>query len=226
PQDIKTALGTGGARLELARQRAVEAADGDEDLHQVLLRHRRKEIQIALDQSGLRDYRERMLAFGQDLENLPGDPELSLDRLIAIGVRADGDRARHVARLRELGAQQLRSVGLREQLGLEVEPRRELEVGVARAGVTVVTHYAVRDEVLGLRGDVVEPHRFAERLDADYPQLGFALHGLARYFALAEDRGVHAVEEPQMLAQTTEEADDAYGLGYVAVYVLHSEAEA
>ena len=137
PENVHSPLRAGGARLQLARERAVEAGDGDKDLHQVLLRHRREQVQVALDQGGLGHHRERMLAFGEDLDDLPGDPEFSLDRLVAVGIRADGDRARHVARLRELGAQQLGRVGLREQLSLEVEPRRELEVRMARAGVAV-----------------------------------------------------------------------------------------
>src|SRR4051812_11416383 len=78
-----------------------------------------------------------MVAFGEHLEDLARDAVLALDRLVAVGVRPKRDRARLVAGLRELLAQQLRGIGLGEELGLEVESRRELEVAVARAGIAV-----------------------------------------------------------------------------------------
>src|SRR5712692_1762951 len=78
-----------------------------------------------------------MLEFRQDFENASRNPVLALDRLVAVGIGAERNGARPVARPGELLAQQLRRVGLGEELGLEVESRRELEVGMARAGVAV-----------------------------------------------------------------------------------------
>src|SRR2546430_11099631 len=38
----------------------------------------------------------------------------------------------------------------------KIQPRRQSHVGMARAGVAVMAHYAVGDEIPGLGGDVVE----------------------------------------------------------------------
>ena len=81
-----------------------------------------------------------------------GDAVFALDRLVAVGVGAERDRARLVAGLRELLSQQLGGVGLGEKLGLEVQARRQFEVGVARARVAVdaaVLAAAVRVDRLG-----------------------------------------------------------------------------
>src|SRR5260370_33331641 len=110
----------GGARLELAREASVEGPDGNEYLHQVLLRHEAEQIQISLDQRGLGDDGDRMLAFSQDLEDLSGDLVFALDRLVAVGIRTERDRARPVAGFGERLAQQPGRVGLCEEPGLEV----------------------------------------------------------------------------------------------------------
>src|SRR5947199_347087 len=46
------------------------------------------------------------------------------------GIGAEGDRTRSVAGLGALGAQQLGGVGFGEELGLEVEAGRKLQVGM------------------------------------------------------------------------------------------------
>ena len=60
------------------------------------------------------------------------DPVAPLDRLIGIGVGADRDDARLVAGRRQFALQQLRRVRLHEQLGFEIEPGRQAEIGVGR----------------------------------------------------------------------------------------------
>ncbi|MNI48773.1 hypothetical protein D3C73_1033530 [compost metagenome] len=89
---------------------------------QVLRRQRCKQIDIALDQRVLGDQRERMLGLQHHLDQLAGQLELAFDRLIRVGIDAQRDRLRHVARFRQFLAQQLGRVGLGKQLGLEVEP--------------------------------------------------------------------------------------------------------
>ncbi len=66
----------------------------------------------------------------EHLQDAPHDLVLALDRLIGVGIGADGDRARCIARRRELPLEQLRRVGLGEQLGFEIEPGREPEIGM------------------------------------------------------------------------------------------------
>ena len=60
-----------------------------------------------------------------------------LDRLIRIGIGADGDDFRHVARRRQFALQQFRRVRLHEQLRFEIEPRRQPEIGVGRPRETI-----------------------------------------------------------------------------------------
>lgn len=90
---------------------------------QVLRRQRREQIDVALDQCVLGDQRERMPGFQHHFDQLAGQLELALDRLIRIGVDAQRDRLRHVTGFRQFLAQQLRRIGLGEQLGLEVQAR-------------------------------------------------------------------------------------------------------
>src|SRR6185503_13215800 len=126
----------------------------------------------------------RLCALAEHFEDAARDLVLALDRLVAIGVGAEGDRARPVARLRQLCSQQLRGVGSCEELRFEIEPGRELQIRVARARVAVVADHAIGDEVLGLGRDVKEPHRLSERFDRDDAELGRALHCLAADIAL------------------------------------------
>ena len=89
-----------GARLELsARAPAIERADGDEDAHQVLLRHRSQEVEVALDERRLGHDAHRVVALGEHLEDLAGDLVLALDRLVAVGVGAERDAGGLVAGL-------------------------------------------------------------------------------------------------------------------------------
>ena len=62
----------------------------------------------------------------------PHDLILALDRLIRIGVGADRDGARLIVRRRQFLLQQRRRVRLHEQLGFEIEPGRQPEIGVGR----------------------------------------------------------------------------------------------
>lgn len=57
--------------------------------------------------------------------------------LVRIGVAADVDRFVDVAALAQFASKDLFEIGLGEQLGLEVEAGREVEVAVRRAGVAV-----------------------------------------------------------------------------------------
>ena len=134
---LQPPLRRGRARLERARELVVERGDRDVDARHVLRRHRRDQVEVALDQRRLGHDRERVLVLGQHLDDLPRDLPLALDRLVRVGVGAERDRVAHVAALRELRAQQLRRVGLREELRLEVEARRQVEVRVRRPRVAV-----------------------------------------------------------------------------------------
>ena len=108
--------GAGGARIELARELAVEHRDRDEDARQLLRGHRREQVDVALDQRALGGDRQRMIARGEHFDHRTRDLPFALDRLVRIGVGAERDGLAAVARLRQLRAQQLRGVRLGEEL--------------------------------------------------------------------------------------------------------------
>ena len=110
----------------------VEAGHRERDLHQIAPRHAGENVDVAGDQRRLGDDADRMSGALQHFENAAHHLVAPLDRLIGIGVGADRDHARRIARRGEFALQQFRRVGLHEQLGFEIEPGREPHVGVRR----------------------------------------------------------------------------------------------
>ena len=122
-----------GARFHPAGQRAVEGGQRDADMRKALAPHCAQDVRVAVDKRPpLGHHRHRVLERLQCLQHAAHDLQLLLDRLVGIGVGADGKRCRTVARARQLAGQQPGGVGLGEQPGLEVEAGREAEKGVAR----------------------------------------------------------------------------------------------
>ncbi len=134
---LQPAMRRRGARLEDPGELRVERGDRDVDRHQAARRHRRHQVEVALDARRLGDQRERMRALGHHLDHRAGDAEPALDRLVGVGGRADVDRRRLVGAAGERFAQALRGVDLGDDLRLEVEPGREVEVAVRRPGEAV-----------------------------------------------------------------------------------------
>lgn len=138
---------------------------------QVLRRQRREQINVALDQCVLGDQRERMPGFQHHFDQLAGQFELALDRLVRIGVDAQRDRLRHVTGFRQFLAQQLRRIDLGEQLGLEVQARRQVQIGMRRAreAVGTPTLYVFEEKCSALR----PLRRLPYRLPAEFRPLVF-----------------------------------------------------
>src|SRR6185437_1477308 len=120
------------------------------------------------------------------------------------GVGTKSDRLADISRPLQLLFQHLGRIFLVEQAGLEIETRRQSHVGVARAGIAVVTDYTVSDEIARSRCNVVEAHR-AHRLNGLDAQRRFALDGLAFNVELPTDRRIKQVKEAQMFPETTYE---------------------
>ena len=80
--DREAAMRRRRARVELARELAVEHRDRDEHAHEVLRRHRREQVEVALDQRALGRDRQRMVALGEHLDHRARDLPLALDRLV------------------------------------------------------------------------------------------------------------------------------------------------
>src|SRR5690606_794915 len=81
-----------GTWLPGTGQRRVEACDGDVDGGGGIGRGRGDQVEVTLDERRLGDQRERVTAAREDLDDLPGDAQSPLDRLVAIGGGADADR--------------------------------------------------------------------------------------------------------------------------------------
>ena len=134
---VEPALRAGRARLEPPRQRAIEAADGHVHLDQPPPRHRGEQVEVALDEGRLGHQRERMVALGEYLEEAARDAVFALDRLVAVGIRAECDRAGPVVARGEFFPQQLDRVDLGVEARLEIQARRELEVRMARPRIAI-----------------------------------------------------------------------------------------
>ena len=85
------------ARLEPARELAIERGHRDRNPRQVLARHRRQQIEVAHHGGRLGDDRHGMLTAREHLEHATRDLEPALDRLVWIGVGAERDRLARVA---------------------------------------------------------------------------------------------------------------------------------
>ena len=125
------------ARLHRPRQIAVERRHRQRHLDQPALRHGREEIEIAQDQRGFGDDRDRVIGLRQNLQNSAHDAMLAFDRLVGIGVGSDRDDLGLVIRRGQFALQHLRGVVLDEQAAFEIEPRRQAEKSVRRPRETI-----------------------------------------------------------------------------------------
>ena len=112
-----------------------------------------------------------MLRLQHHLDQLTGQLELALDRLVRIGIDAERDRLRDVAWPGQLLAQQLRRIGLGKQLGLEIQARRQVQIGMRRAREAVGTTalYVFEEKCSALR----PLRRLPYRLPAEFRPLVF-----------------------------------------------------
>ncbi len=91
------------------------------------------------------------MAVGQHhLEQLAGEAIVVLDGLIGVGIGSQHYGLRLIGGSGKLPAQQLGGIELGEQAGLEVEAGGELEIGVARSGITI--NAAVLTAPIGVDG--------------------------------------------------------------------------
>src|SRR5438477_5781757 len=95
-----------------------------------------------------------------------------------------------------------------------------------RTGEAVVADDTVRDEILGLRRNVIEAHRLAKRLNTYHLQLRIALDGLAFEVQLPSDRRVHRVEEAQMFLQSAKHSDHIDRFSVWVRLMLNNESKA
>ena len=121
------------ARLHLAREFGVERSDRERDLGELALCHAGENVEIAQHQRRLGDNADRMVGAVEHFQDAAHDFVAPLDRLIGIGIGADGDHLRRIAGRRQFLRQKLGGFRLHEQLGFEIESGRQAEIGVGRA---------------------------------------------------------------------------------------------
>ncbi len=92
---------------------------------------------VAQHAGRFRHDRNRVVESLQHLQHRARQLQRALHRLIRVGVRAERQGPRDVARLAQLAFQQLADLGLEDELGFEVEAGRVAEIGVRRAGVAI-----------------------------------------------------------------------------------------
>ena len=198
------------ARLEVAREAGIERGQGDHRVRQAVACHRGEQVDVALDQAALRDQRQRMAAAREDLDAAAREPQPPLDRLPGIGDRADRDRVAAIAAPRQLGLQQDRRIDLREQARLEVEARRQPEVGVP--GPRIAVHAAVLAAAIRVDG---RGETDVRRLVADDDRAGRLLgHHRGRAGRVRRTFGIGGPAVVDRLACIAREA--ARGAGYRA----------
>src|SRR5262249_52886689 len=110
-------------------------------------------------------------------------------------------------------------------LGVEVVAGVQVKVGMRVPGEAVVAHYAVGDEVAGPGGDVEHRQIQPERLDRYHVQPCVALDRDVVDRALAGDRRIGGVEEPEHLLQPAAQPDVGQVVGPVFAFGGRAEAE-
>lgn len=127
------AAGRRRARLHAALELVVQRGDAQRDLGKAQPGKFAQQVQVAFHQRGLGDDRYRVAGFEHDLEQRARRAQLLLERLVAVGVYAQGDRRASVSGFGQFLPEQLRGVGLVHDLGLEIETGRKVEIGVRGA---------------------------------------------------------------------------------------------
>ena len=155
-----------------------------------------EQVEVAEHERRLGEDRARVGEVAHRLPDAGHELVAALDPLVRIGVGPHRDVLALPRRPGELRAHDFGRVDLDDDLALEVAPGVEVEIGVGGAGEAVVAHHAVRDEVAGAGGDVVEALRDAKGLDRRDPQVGLGLDREAVDVALTRDRRIGRVEEP------------------------------
>src|SRR5450830_596951 len=137
PDRPQPRLGRRRAWLQDALELIVQAGEADHHRHQPLARQFGEQVEIAQDQRALGDDRHRVPIAQQHFEGLPGDRVLTLDGLVRIGVGTQVDRRTHIAGLGQLLLQHIGGVGLGNQFGFEIQPRRQVPIGMAGPRIAV-----------------------------------------------------------------------------------------
>ena len=122
-QGVEPLLWGRGPRFHRAAELPVQRGDRERHLRQVPFSHARENVCVPLHQRRLCHDGHGVIVAVEHLEDLAHELVAAFDRLIGVGIGADGDRAGHIARTCQLTLEQFRGIRLCEQAAFEVEPR-------------------------------------------------------------------------------------------------------
>jgi len=132
-----------------------------------------------------------------------------LERLVAIRHAAEGDQFAFPGATLEGLAQEPRRFGLDGDLPLEVGTGAEAEVLVRGAGVAVVAHHPVGDEIARSGSDVEHRQFQTEGFNRNDSQGGIALQRGSLDDSFARNRRRNSMQEPESLSQPAADSDVA-----------------
>ena len=123
--------------LERAGQAGIERRHRDTDGGEAVGGQARDQVDVALDQRALGGDQHRVAEVAEHFEQTPHQRIALLDRLVGIGIGAEGERRRPVAGGGKLACERLGGAGAGDEAGFEIQPRRQAEKGVAWPGEAV-----------------------------------------------------------------------------------------
>ena len=135
--DAQPPPGAGGTRLDGAPQVLVRAPDRHGQAHVGDLRRRQQQVEVAEDQRALGQDGVRVTGVQQGLEDPRHQLVLALGPLVDVHVGAHGDVLALPLAGVQLLADQVRGVDLDHDLGVEVMPGVQVQVGVRVAGEAI-----------------------------------------------------------------------------------------
>ena len=217
---IEAPLRLTGARLQHPAQRGVDGGQRYAHRGEPLPRQLRQQVDIARHQVVLGDHLHRVARLAQHLQAAAGEAQAALDRLVGIGHPAQPKRLRPPAGPCQLLAQQLGSVLLDQDPGLEVQPRGHAQVLVR--GPREAVGAAVLAAPVGVDGGV-EVHVGAVVVSDD------AARAVAQQLgarALRRRAGVRLRLQRLGIGQIVDAVEAVAGIGHRAASPHHAPAHA
>ena len=130
-------FGARGPGFEDAVKCGVKHRYGYRNCNQSLRRHWSQKVQITQHAVRFGGDCQWMVRFSQYFKALSHDAPFTLDRLIGFCVGAEGDGRGDMALFANFRAQQICRIGFCEQPTFEVDPGRQIMIGMCRTGIAI-----------------------------------------------------------------------------------------
>ena len=190
-------------RLHPPRKPRIQRCHRHPHPQQPLGRHRRQQVQVPLHQRPLGGDGQRVIAARQHLHHLAHHAPLRLAGLIGIGIRPDGNRCHPIPPRPQLARQHRPDPGPRDQPRLEIQPRRQVQKGMAGPRETIDA--AMLAAPIGVHrpveGQVRRPVETQRRSRPLHPHLGAQQMRLHRLPAIGDALHPMRLEPPRRIRQ-------------------------